>query len=72
MDLSPAGLEPLPHHALVALTAPYLNFRQRKLGSLIIQTVCIIQHEIAVTDSLHEGEFVHGHLNLLPNDLARQ
>jgi hypothetical protein len=67
----PAGLEPLPH-ATVALTAQYLNVRQRKLGTIIIQTVHILQHESAVTDSLPEGEFVHGHSNLLPNDFARQ
>ena len=61
-------------HATVALTAQYLNVRQRqrKLGTIIIQTVRILQHESAVTDSLPEEEFVHGHSNLLPNDLARQ
>ena len=59
-------------HATVALTAQYLNVRQRKLGTIIIQTVRILQHESAVTDSLPEGEFVHGHSNLVPNDLARQ
>ncbi len=68
---SPAGLEPMPH-ATVALTAQYLNVRQRKLGTIIIQTVRILQHESAVTDSLPEEEFLHGHSNLLPNDLARQ
>jgi hypothetical protein len=59
-------------HATVALTAQYLNVRQRKLGTIIIQTVRILQHESAVTDSLPEEEFVHGHSNLLPIDLARQ
>ena len=59
-------------HATVALTAQYLNVRQRKLGTIIIQTVRILQHESAVTDSLPEEEFLHGHSNLLPNDLARQ
>jgi hypothetical protein len=50
-------------HATVALTAKYLNVRQRKLGTIIIQTVRILQHESAVTDSLPEEEFVHGHYN---------
>ena len=59
-------------HVTVALTAQYLNVRQRKLGTIIIQTVRILQHESAVTDSLPEEEFVHGHSNLFPNDLARQ
>jgi hypothetical protein len=54
-------------HATVAIAAQYLNVRQRKLGTIIIQTVCILQH-----DSQPEGEFVHGHSNLRPNDLARQ
>ncbi len=59
-------------HATVALAAQYLNVRQRKLGTNVIQIVYILQHESAVTDSLPEREFVHGHSNLLPNDLARQ
>ncbi len=70
-NFPPAGLEPMPH-APVALTAQYLNVRQRKLGSIIIQTVRILQHESAVTDSLPEEEFVRGHSNLLQNDLAQQ
>jgi hypothetical protein len=63
-NFTPAGLEPMPH-ATVALTAQYLNFRQRKLGTIIIQTVRILhlQHESAVTDSLPEEEFVHRHSN---------
>ena len=59
-------------HVTVALTAQYLNVRQRKLCTIIIQTVRILQHESAVTDSLPEEEFVHGHSNLLPNNLARR
>jgi hypothetical protein len=47
-------------HTTVALTAQYLNVRQRKLGTIIIQTVRILQHESAVTNSLLEEEFVHG------------
>jgi hypothetical protein len=43
--------------------AQYLKVRQRKLGTIIIQTVRILQHESAVTDSLPEEEFVHGHSN---------
>ncbi len=54
-----AGLEPMPH-ATVVLMAQYLNIPQGKLGTIIIQTVRIPQHESAVTDSLPEGEFVHG------------
>ena len=61
-NFPPAGLEPMPH-VTVALTAQYLNVRQRKLGTIIIQTVRILQHESAVTDSLPEEEFVHGHSN---------
>ncbi len=50
-------------HVTVALTAQYLNVRQRKLGTIIIQTVRIPQHESGVTDSLPEEEFVHRHSN---------
>jgi hypothetical protein len=37
-------LEPLPYTS-VALMAQYLNVRQRKLGTIIIQTVHILQNE---------------------------
>ncbi len=50
-------------HVTVALKVQYLNVRQRELGTIIIQTVRILQHESAVTDSLPEGEFVQGHSN---------
>ena len=40
-NVPPAGLEPMPH-VTVALTAQYLNVRQRKLGTIIIQTVPIL------------------------------
>jgi hypothetical protein len=61
------------HHATVALTAQYLNVRQRKKGTIkIIQTVRILQYENASTDTLPEGEFVHGLSNLPLNNLARQ
>jgi hypothetical protein len=36
------GLEPMSH-ILVALMGQYLNVRQRKLGTIIIQTVPILQ-----------------------------
>jgi hypothetical protein len=38
---------------------------------IIINTVCVLQHSSVVTDSLPEGEFVHGHSKLLPKNLAR-
>ncbi len=47
----------------MALTAQYLNVRQRMLGTIIIQTVRILQHDAEVTDSPPEEEFVHGHSN---------
>ena len=59
-------------HVTVALTAQYLNVRQRKLGTIIIQTVRILQHESAVTDSLPEEELRAWAFQPLPNDLARQ
>ncbi len=54
-------------YATVALRAQYLNVRQRKLGTINIETVRIriLQHESAVSDSLPEREFMHGHSNLL-------
>ena len=44
---SPSGLEPMSRTS-EALTAQYLNVRQRKLGTIIIQTVHILQHDSAV------------------------
>jgi hypothetical protein len=38
-----------------ALMAQYLNVRQRKLGTIIIQTVHILQHDDTVTGTLPEG-----------------
>jgi hypothetical protein len=58
-------------HATVALTAQYLNVRQRKLGTITIQTLRILQHESAVTDSLPQEEFVLGHSNML-NDIISE
>ncbi len=69
--MSPTGLEPMPCTS-EALTAQYPNVRQRKLGTFIIQTVHILQHDSAVTDSLPDGEFLHGQPNVLPINLAWQ
>ncbi len=41
-------LEPMSHIS-VALMAQYLNVRQRMLGTIIIQTVHILQHDNADT-----------------------
>jgi hypothetical protein len=38
----------------------FLHVRQRKLGTIIIQTVHILQHDSAVTGSLPDREFLHG------------
>jgi hypothetical protein len=69
--VSPTGLEPMPCTS-EALAAQYLNVRQRKLGTIIIQTVHILQHDSAVTGSLPNGEFLHGQPNVLPINLAWQ
>jgi hypothetical protein len=55
-----------------ALTAQYLNVCQRKLGTIIIQTVHILQHDSAVTGSLPERDIFAWESRLLPNNLARQ
>ncbi len=47
-------------------SAQYLNVRQRKLGTIIIKTVNILQHDSAVTGSLSDGKFLHGQTNVLP------
>jgi hypothetical protein len=52
--------------------AQYLNVRQRKLGTIIIQTVHIQQHDNTVTGSLPDGEFLHGQPNVFPINLAWQ
>jgi hypothetical protein len=51
-------------HTSVALTAQYLNVRQRKLGTIIIQTVQILQHESLDTGSLPMEDFL---INQNPN-----
>ncbi len=56
MYLPPLGHEPMSHTS-VALMARYLNVRQRKLGNIIIQTVHILQHDSADTDSLPVEDF---------------
>jgi hypothetical protein len=69
--VSPTGLLPMPRSSQ-ALTAQNLNVYQRKLGTIIIQTVHILQHDCAVTGSLPDGEFLHGLPNVLPINLAWQ
>jgi hypothetical protein len=69
--VSPTGLEPMLCTS-EALTAQYLNVRQRKLDTIIIQTVHILQHDSAVTGPLPDGEFLHGQPNVLPINLAWQ
>ena len=54
------------YHWLNTQSTKYLNVRQRKLGTIIIQTVHILQHEIAVTCSLPEGDLCMG----IPKNLA--
>ncbi len=57
--MSPSGLEPMSRTS-EALMAQYLNVRQRKLGTIIIQTVHILQHDNAVTGKLPEGDILRG------------
>ncbi len=42
----------------LALMAPYLNVRQRKLGTIIIQAAHILQHVSAHTGSLPMEDFI--------------
>ncbi len=58
--MSPSGLEPTMSRTSEALMAQYPNVCQRKLGTIIIQTVHILQHDRAVTGSLPEGDILHG------------
>ncbi len=53
----PPGLEPMSR-VFVALMAQYLNVRQRKLGTIIIQTVHILQHDSAGTGSVPIKNFL--------------
>ncbi len=69
--MSTTGLKPVPCTS-EALTAQYLNVHQRKLGTIIIQTGHILQHDSVVTGSLPEWEFLHGQPNVLPINLAWQ
>ena len=55
--IPPTGLEPVPYTS-VALMAQYLNVHQRKLGTIIIQTVHILQHNSADTGSLPVEDIV--------------
>jgi hypothetical protein len=41
-----------------ALKAQYINVHQRKVGTIIIQTVHLLQHDNAVTGSLPDGDFL--------------
>jgi hypothetical protein len=59
LTISLLGLEPMPCIS-VALMAQYLNVRQRKLGTIIIQTVHILKHDSADTNSLPKRDFWHG------------
>jgi hypothetical protein len=52
----PAGFE-LMSRTSVVLTAQYLNVRQRKLGTIMIQTVHILQHDSADTAHCSWGTF---------------
>ncbi len=65
----PPGLEPMSRVS-VALIAQYLNVRQRKLGTIIIQTsVHILQHDSADTGSVPMKDFLkHNPIKLLPNN----
>jgi hypothetical protein len=60
------SVDPMPCTS-EALTAQYLNVRQRKLGTIIIQTVHILQHNSADTGSLPDGKFWHGQPNSTSN-----
>ncbi len=71
-QFSPAGLEPLPRTSVAVRVMQYLNVCQRKLGTIIIQTAQILQHDSAVKGSPPEGEFLLGQSNLLPDNQARQ
>jgi hypothetical protein len=69
--VSPTGLE-LMTLTSDALTAQYLNFHPHRLGTIITQTLHIVQHDTSDTGSLPKGEFLHGQPNLLLNNLAHQ
>jgi hypothetical protein len=50
------GFEPKPYTS-VALIAQSLNVRQHKLGTIIVQTVHILQHDSADKVSLPQRDF---------------
>jgi hypothetical protein len=62
LTISPLGLEPMPYTS-VTLVAQYLNVRQRKLGTIIIQTVHILQHDSADTGSLPKRDLCMANSN---------
>ncbi len=49
----------------VALAAQYLNVRQRKLGTIIIHYVHILQHDSAVAGSLLKRDLSMANSNYL-------
>ncbi len=49
---------PCMSHISVPLMAQYLNVRQRKLGTFIIETVHILQHDSVDKGSFPEEDFV--------------
>jgi hypothetical protein len=59
---SPERLEPMSRIS-VALTAKYLNVRQRKLGTIIILTFHILQLDSANTGSLPMEDFLEHNPN---------
>ncbi len=62
---------PMPHTS-VAQMAQYLNVRQRKLGTIFIQTVLILQHESMDTDSLPMEDFLKHNPNYFQITPAQQ
>jgi hypothetical protein len=69
--MPPRGLEPMSHTS-VALAAQYLNVRQRKLGTIINQTVHILHHYIVRTRVHCPWRTFSSTIKLLPNTPARQ
>jgi hypothetical protein len=65
LTIFPLGLEPMPYTS-VALVTQYLNVCQLKLGTIIIQTVHILQHDRVDTGSLPERELSMANSNYFP------
>jgi hypothetical protein len=68
LTISPWDSNPCPTHQWLYIAAQHLNVRQRKLGTIIIQTVHILQHDSAVAGSLPKRNLsmAIGQLKLLP------